>query len=180
MSTVQFTKSGTLFSMIREIVADTIYPEGRERRQLAEREASTCALTGLANKRAFLRAQPAAEDDADTYFIVFDANHFKQVNDECGHDAGDAMLVSLASAIARAASRFGLRERCFRIGGDEFAVLSPVHVAEAVASEAEREFGEHEVCDGVRVSVSATCGATFKEADMRLKGRKDARKGRAN
>ncbi|MET0266042.1 MAG: diguanylate cyclase [Duganella sp.] len=82
-------------------------------------------LTGLANRRLFndeLRQLVAqAERGAATFtLLLIDLDHFKQINDTLGHDAGDALLAAVAGRL-----RAALREadRPFRLGGDEFAVL---------------------------------------------------------
>ncbi len=54
--------------------------------------------------------------------MVLDLDHFKQVNDKLGHDAGDKVLVALGKLL-----KGGLRDgdMAFRVGGDEFVVLMP-------------------------------------------------------
>jgi diguanylate cyclase (GGDEF)-like protein len=51
---------------------------------------------------------------------MIDLDHFKQINDQYGHDAGDAVLVAVARAI-RDALRPG--DFCARMGGEEFCVV---------------------------------------------------------
>jgi diguanylate cyclase (GGDEF)-like protein/PAS domain S-box-containing protein len=80
------------------------------------------ALTGLPNRFAFQsKLQQVLSGSTDTKksfgLLVMDLDGFKQVNDQLGHDAGDALLVALASAIGAIAP--GLA----RIGGDEFGCL---------------------------------------------------------
>jgi len=166
----------SLFIQARGRIADFICPENAERRDRAERDASTDALTGLANRRALDRALPAAERDPETSIVLFDANNFGLVNKRCGHAAGDALLVLVARCIERAASRYGYGVRCFRAGGDEFLVLCHSHIALSVRDDAEFEFGEECFCEDVRVSLSGTIGATLREADAGLQSRKEARK----
>lgn len=55
-----------------------------------------------------------------TAIIVIDANNFKQINDEFGHLTGDWALAKIAEAMLKIFNKFGY---CFRIGGDEFAVI---------------------------------------------------------
>ena len=82
-------------------------------------------LTGLPNRRLFndellrLTAQVGRGGKGFTLLLI-DLDHFKQINDTLGHDAGDALLVA-AAARQRAAVRES--DRPFRLGGDEFAVL---------------------------------------------------------
>ena len=52
--------------------------------------------------------------------VMFDLNAFKQINDEYGHAAGDAVLIGFAHALKYAFNTSGL---AFRFGGDEFAVI---------------------------------------------------------
>jgi diguanylate cyclase (GGDEF)-like protein len=94
--------------------------------ELALRLASlTDALTGWLNRRAlhdiarreFRRCRRTATP---LFFITFDIDHFKAINDRYGHGVGDAALCHVTTLSAQA-----LRgcEALFRIGGEEFAVL---------------------------------------------------------
>lgn len=77
------------------------------------------SLTGTLNRapwRAEFNAQ--FEQGQDFSILLFDIDHFKSVNDQHGHSAGDAVLQSI-TACARAL--FG--ERVGRLGGEEFAVI---------------------------------------------------------
>lgn len=166
-----------LLASARARVADLIFPEGREQRDMLAREANVDALTGVANRRALDLALRSAERDAGTRVVLFDADNFGQVNKTCGHARGDELLVELARSIERAASRFGYGVRVFRRGGDEFVVLASEATARLIRDEAEVEFGEREACRGVRVSLTGTVGRTLGEADAALQGRKDERRG---
>ena len=53
---------------------------------------------------------------------MFDVDHFKQINDRSGHAAGDEVLKTLVTIVARRARTLDV---CFRIGGDEFVLLLP-------------------------------------------------------
>ena len=81
-------------------------------------------LTGLANRRAFERRAEALVQGLPVTLpaaiIFLDLDHFKPVNDQGGHAAGDAMLVAVAAAISSAVRATDL---VARPGGDEFAVL---------------------------------------------------------
>jgi diguanylate cyclase (GGDEF)-like protein len=92
-----------------------------------ERESITDALTGLGNRAYFnrtLAAEMAQARRAGTPFtlLVFDIDHFKRVNDELGHPAGDEVLRRIGERL-RAEVREG--DLCCRIGGEEFALLMP-------------------------------------------------------
>src|SRR4029453_1008051 len=80
-------------------------------------------LTGVSNRRGFDLAlgRPAASDEPYA-LILIDLDDFKQINDEQGHPAGDAVLQSVALAAANIARQ---GDCVARIGGDEFALLAP-------------------------------------------------------
>lgn len=78
------------------------------------------ALTGLPNRRAFLRRAEAVISDPARHplaVVVVDLDDFKNVNDEWGHAAGDEVLMTVAHRLAARAAD-GL---VARLGGDEFA-----------------------------------------------------------
>jgi diguanylate cyclase (GGDEF)-like protein len=81
-------------------------------------------LTGLLNRRALVEHHANQSNDpaAAHVLVLMDLDHFKRVNDEHGHPAGDAVLRDFAAAL-----RSGLRanDALFRIGGEEFVLLMP-------------------------------------------------------
>ena len=89
-------------------------------------QATTDQLTGLLNRRGFLRAaelelgRPQANERPLTLVYV-DVDGLKALNDEAGHEAGDALLVQTA-ALLRAA--FRSTDILARLGGDEFVVMT--------------------------------------------------------
>ena len=93
----------------------------------AEHLAATDALTGLANRR-LLEERLAAEVDRTRRFpaplglMMLDIDHFKRVNDQYGHQAGDDVLRAVAGAVAGCARDIDLAAR---YGGEEMAVLLP-------------------------------------------------------
>lgn len=97
----------------------------RERQQL-EAQALACAVTGLPNRRALearlARAFRRLGGSRGVLTLLFcDLNGFKQINDQYGHAAGDALLVTVGRRLQTC-----LRSQDFvaRLGGDEFVVLS--------------------------------------------------------
>lgn len=163
---------------LRERIADFIYPEGRERRDQADRAANTDALTELGNRRALDLALPTAEADPGTAIVFFDADNFGQVNKLAGDAEGDQLLRAIASSLSLTAGRFGCRSRVFRKGGDEFVVLVPTFWAEKFRDRAEREFGVVYI-GSVFVSLTGSVGQTLAQADSTLQARKHARKAAA-
>jgi two-component system, cell cycle response regulator len=101
--------------------------ELRMRLHFAEEHATTDALTGLMNRRAF--EGRLVEGVANTSrhrepltLVMLDLDHFKKVNDTFGHAGGDRVLLYFARALRRAI-RAG--DQAFRYGGEEFALLLP-------------------------------------------------------
>lgn len=89
-----------------------------------ENEANTDKLTKLANRRAFEEMMAEIEHDpesfSDAILCMLDLNGLKYTNDTYGHSAGDEIIASAAKCIA---ATIGRNSSCYRIGGDEFAVI---------------------------------------------------------
>jgi diguanylate cyclase (GGDEF)-like protein len=97
-------------------------------------------LTQIHNKRAFETALEREVSRAHRYqrplsLVLFDIDHFKRINDEIGHLAGDAVLRQLASLISANVRREDLAAR---VGGEEFALLVPELTAEQARITAEK------------------------------------------
>jgi len=100
---------------------------GTERHRREERIAQIAArdpLTALDNRRAlYLRAPLLLEQASPASpgaLLLIDIDHFKQVNDLHGHDAGDRLLVTLSDLIRGALPHGALAAR---LGGDEFVIV---------------------------------------------------------
>jgi diguanylate cyclase (GGDEF)-like protein len=102
-------------------------------------------LSGVANRRAFLEraAHLLGRHEAEhepIAMLLFDLDHFKQINDQLGHAAGDAVLQVFAGT---ASSTLGADVLFARIGGEEFASCLPVgdlDEAYAIAERVRRNF----------------------------------------
>lgn len=95
--------------------------------EILQIQASTDPLTGLPNRRSFYQALANELDRSNRYghpltVVLFDIDHFKNINDTYGHSAGDDVLQSLA-IIAKANIRS--IDLVARLGGEEFVVLMP-------------------------------------------------------
>ena len=150
----------------------------RERAQRAERLAKaekakarliadTDPLTGLANRRAFLRAlgrRAAALIRSPKGFALamVDLDGFKPINDTFGHAAGDRVLEGIGSRLARAAGDGAL---IARTGGDEFALLLPrvrsMTGADSAGAAICAALQEPFLVDGREFRVSGCCGLTL-------------------
>src|SRR5690606_4773282 len=98
-------------------------------RQLEEvtARAATDELTGLPNRRLFDERLKQHLAECDRYdqvlsLILCDVDHFKRVNDQHGHRAGDLVLAAIARALAHAIRNIDI---CARYGGEELAILLP-------------------------------------------------------
>lgn len=83
--------------------------------------ARTDELTGLPNRRKLI-AELTEFSRIEGALMLLDLNGFKRVNDQCGHAAGDQVLVQVAARFARVLPPSALLAR---LGGDEFGVLLP-------------------------------------------------------
>ncbi len=126
---------------------------GKREDQLAERndrlqrvsqelqaQTTTDALTGISNRRAFDYHLARELARADRYeiplsLVMIDIDHFKLLNDEHGHRAGDDVLRAVATSIDREKRQEDL---VARYGGEEFVALLPHANAEQAAAWAER------------------------------------------
>ena len=84
------------------------------------------SMSGTANRNAFIRDKRHYEEafslEPDSIGVIyFDINGLKQVNDSEGHEAGDALIVTLGNVL----TTFFRREEVYRIGGDEFVIMAP-------------------------------------------------------
>jgi diguanylate cyclase (GGDEF)-like protein len=115
----------SLSTVLRAFMARTLFEQFRLERQLRE-QANTDGLTGLLLRNRFLELAQLALDihsqQKPVCMLFVDADHFKQLNDDYGHAAGDNALVALAAAL-----RTQLRQTDLigRIGGEEFVILLP-------------------------------------------------------
>lgn len=99
----------------------------RESNQQLEDIASHDALTGVLNGRAYYAQCEVlialARRSRQPYAVLFvDLDHFKAVNDQHGHAAGDAVLRAVAACLTASIRR---TDRLGRIGGEEFSVFLP-------------------------------------------------------
>ena len=93
----------------------------RQARNLGEEKvlARTDELTGLPNRRRLI-AELASFSDAEGALLLLDLNQFKPVNDDYGHEVGDAILQQVAQRFSRSLPTGAVLAR---LGGDEFGVL---------------------------------------------------------
>lgn len=155
-------------------------------------------LTGLLNRRAMESALDRELSRAKRYggnlsLVFIDLDDFKKINDTLGHDCGDELLVSAASAMLGMAR---LNDIVSRFAGDEFVIILPEtshEEAENLLMRMERHFDENPArLKGTPVSVRFSYGiaspdfsgdedaaSLLKKADDRLYQHKRSRKAAA-
>ena len=105
-----------------------------------QRSARTDSLTELYNRRYFMdlaKHEAARSVRYGTPFSIclLDADHFKQVNDSYGHEAGDKVLKALSDTLVHSVREMDVPAR---FGGEEFVVLLPATACSAAQIVAER------------------------------------------
>ncbi|HEY0147420.1 MAG TPA: EAL domain-containing protein [Allosphingosinicella sp.] len=150
----------------------------RERARRAERQAKaeksraklmadTDPLTGLANRRAFLRdlgrrASALQRSGGSFALAVVDLDGFKPINDTFGHATGDAVLQEVGVRLSAAGGRGAL---IARTGGDEFALLlagaEDAEAGEAAGREVCAVLAEPFRVDGREFRISGCCGISL-------------------
>ena len=132
-------------SLTRSIV--NTLEKARLRREVEEVQkrmaemATRDTLTGLYNRRFLMEAldrevERAKRYESDLTFCMIDLDHFKRVNDNFGHAAGDMVLAEIGDMLKKS---FRKSDILSRYGGEEFAIIMP-HVREAEAREACKRF----------------------------------------
>jgi diguanylate cyclase (GGDEF)-like protein len=94
---------------------------------LSQARALTDGLTGLPNRRAAddtlkRMAAHAGRTASPLAAVLFDLDHFKQINDLCGHEKGDEVLAAVGVAVT---SSLRASDFAARFGGEEFILLLP-------------------------------------------------------
>lgn len=159
-------------------------------------QASHDSLTGLANRKHFehrLKHAWRSSNKYDTGLALFyiDTDHFKQINDQYGHDDGDVVLRAVAQRLRQ---QVRANDVVARLGGDEFAVLLPdinsatdvKRIADSITQNMQQPV---QLPDGRQINVSLSIGialspddadhpaALIKAADMAMYAVKESGRG---
>ena len=131
----------------------------------SQRMATTDALTGLMNRRAFITSMEAELARSRRYdypltLLLLDVDHFKQVNDKRGHAAGDRVLAAIGNHLR---VTFRRSDYAARWGGEEFVVALTSTALEGGYLTAERmreALSELQIRDerGERIAITASVG----------------------
>ncbi len=96
----------------------------KQREQALKASAETDLLTGIYNRGY---GQKCIEEKISNlksgFFAILDCDHFKNINDEYGHQMGDRVIIEIAKALEKSAKDSDI---VFRLGGDEFAIFSSI------------------------------------------------------
>ena len=145
--------------------------------------ASTDALTGLLNRRAFMDAAVSLsaqqeKKGAEVTLMMFDLDHFKSINDRFGHATGDDALRTFATSVS---ASLRVNDIVGRLGGEEFAAIVAAgseiggRIAERVRAGFETvgvEISGHQI--GATVSIGTATAAADKHSVEWLIARADA------
>jgi len=178
----------TILGLVGMLAAEAALAIDRDRlgREL-ERQASTDALTGVANRRTFAahlsRELARINRSGGTVSLVLvDLDYFKDYNDEHGHLGGDMLLRTATSQWLKEMREVDLLAR---LGGDEFAVVLPDSTAEDAVVLCRR------MLDSVPGAVTASAGiaqwdghedqpSLYRRCDEALYAAKNSGRGRAH
>nr|MDP8942741.1 diguanylate cyclase [Actinomycetota bacterium] len=180
-----FVWAGAASALGAVLVRQALY--ARDNRRILARvgqEAVTDSLTGLPNRRCLIQdlTRRIEEEAKDAHFAValMDLDGFKGYNDAFGHHAGDELLSRLGGKLAQAVGRRG---RAYRLGGDEFCVVTEPGedhrdvISRAAAALSEAGAGFHITCSHGWVYVpseAADVSEILRLADSRMYAHKGA------
>lgn len=126
------------------------------------RKSKRCTFTKLLNKTQFNYDTKHRMRRKDDMIILIDIDKFKQINDAFGHAHGDRVIEHVSKTIR---SNIRFTDKAYRIGGDEFAILTDdCSIAQRIKDKL------------IEVPVSMGCGKTYEEADAHMyKCKKDVK-----
>lgn len=143
-----------IIDLNREVAAKT---------QLLEQAARTDPLTGLPNRRAIeewasRQIRGAARHGFPIWIVLGDIDTFKAINDNYGHDAGDAVLQTFAEILKRNTRASDI---CGRLGGDEFVLVLSHVEKEKIGATVDRFRGQFAALSFPFVGKSVSTTASF-------------------
>lgn len=144
-------------------------------KKIIEEISITDGLTNIFNRRHFNEIFPkiinsAKRDNNLICFLLIDIDHFKQYNDNYGHQAGDEVLIKFAVAMKKSLLRAD--DLVFRLGGEEFGMIfkadtkeKAVEFANKIKTDIENLKIKHDY-SGVSKFITASLGLISKRADQ--------------
>jgi diguanylate cyclase (GGDEF)-like protein len=150
------------------VIVTTAYLSPLVASDVRHRASSTLdPLTGLLNVRSLSAriaevAEQAALNGLPVSVVALDLDHFKAINDQHGHPAGDAALRVIAHALRTTLRTF---ELLYRVGGDEFLLLLPGASSQSAAQIADSLRQAVARARPLGVAVTCSCGVATAGAD---------------
>lgn len=150
------------------------YTERKRLMSVVEQLAITDSLTGLYNRRYFIQRAQEEIDRSQRLrhplsLLMFDLDHFKQVNDIHGHNTGDRVLVHFAGILQTMVRGTDI---IARLGGEEFVIMLPESGVQEAAASAERIRQTIEntpcPCGGIPIHITTSIGLAAIPAGQRL------------
>lgn len=127
-----FASSAQLVAFVISVILVSLFAfifayRAESHRQQWETLASMDPLTGTGNRRAMeneltIAIKTHQRDGTRFGLALLDLDHFKHINDDFGHEAGDRVLIELATLVRENTRQI---DRLFRFGGEEFVLLVP-------------------------------------------------------
>ena len=122
-----------MFDNKGEIISYTAIREDITDKKIIEEISITDGLTNIYNRRYFDEIFPKIINEAKRKneliaFLFMDIDHFKQYNDNYGHQKGDEVLINFAACLKQSLHRSS--DYTFRLGGEEFAVVYQMETKE--------------------------------------------------
>lgn len=151
--------------------AERALKQAQEHQETIQKLALFDPLTGVANRNLFQRSfdegiNAAKRDGTMIALLLFDLDHFKNVNDTFGHPVGDGLLKHVAKMLIDATRE---TDTVARLGGDEFAIiLTHLDREDRVTQVAERiikALGEPIVLDGSLIKTGTSIGVSVYPRD---------------
>ena len=155
---------------VSALVAFVFASRTESQRKALETLATLDSLTGVPNRRAMeqeLQMAVAEHRREGTAFglAMLDLDHFKSINDEHGHEAGDEVLIAFARLLGCSTRK---ADRIFRFGGEEFVLLMPAtdsHGLQAIDASLRNRVATELECRGKPVTVSIGAAALRPDED---------------
>lgn len=146
--------------------------EYRKKNEELQKLSVSCQLTGLYNRRFAMDFFKKIKKENSFGLLIFDIDHFKNVNDTYGHIIGDEVLRYFSAKVLRPA--FRTSDAVCRIGGEEFAVLFNANSREDVLRSALRVWESannttfHVRGTSSHLTITASCGGALFETNSDL------------
>ncbi|MDN5128358.1 transporter substrate-binding domain-containing protein [Aliarcobacter butzleri] len=163
-----------IFNNKKEIVSYTAIREDITDKKKLEEISITDGLTNIYNRRYFDQIFPkiinsAKRNNELIAFLFMDIDHFKQYNDNYGHEKGDNVLIKFAACLKESLNRSS--DFAFRLGGEEFAVVfqpetkeKAIEFANIIKNNIEKLQIKHEF-SSVHLHITASMGLVCKNAN---------------